>query len=649
MTMLFALPAGDASAQLRVARIFADHAVLQRDQPVAVWGWSRPNSKVKVALAGATRKTRADVNGRWEVSFPPMEAGGPYRMEVSGKKQKITFDDLWMGDVWLCSGQSNMEWPLEWSEGGEEEASRANYPLIRQFYAPHEVALAPLDDLRAGFWQVCAPETAPQFTAVGYYFAQKIQAETGVPIGLLHISWGGSQAEAWLSPQGLRAVEDLLPEGASLPDTWEGADRHLERLLKKKCTGNPDFVPDAAIESAYTGVTVVTDRWIAHEPLGQWDWKGIWAWRGTGIMRRKVSLPADAAQWPSTLRLGTFDGPLELFINGENIHRDGAGEKLVWSLPPHTWQPGDNHIALKMRPARSPEWFGLGLSGSPEALNITLNGQQIPLADSDWYFMPVFSEPHHFVHSSNNLAGIIYNAMIHPVTGYPIRGVLWYQGESNAERAAQYRRTFSGLIRDWRQRWGQDFPFYFVQLASFQPRPRRDGGSEWAELRASQDAALQLSQTGMAVTIDIGNKDDIHPKNKKDVGLRLAAQALQKNYLRPVVADGPTLSNVQWDGATAVLQFKHTDGGLKAHNSTDGQLRAFTVADEVSHAFLPAEAFIDGETVVVKHPEGKVIAAVRYAWKDAPTDANLFNGAGFPAVPFRTDSWPQCTEKVGFE
>ncbi len=317
------------------------------------------------------------------------------------------------------------------------------------------------------------------------------------------------------------------------------------------------------------------------------------------------------------------------------------------SIPANAWKPGANRLVVKFGNAANPAWYGLGLMGSASDLYVEGDGQRVSLA-GPWHLMPAFAEPHAYTRFMNNLATGLYNGMIAPLPPFAIRGALWYQGETNAGRAYQYRQSFPLLITDWRRRWGREFPFYFVQLSSFGSNQNSNQGSGWAELREAQTMTLSLPNTGMAVTTDVGNPKDIHPTNKQDVGHRLAVVALRQEYGQAdVPAGSPLYEAVAFNDGKAVISFKNAPNGLVAKDAY-GYLKGFEIAGE-DQVFHYAKAEIQGNQVIVAHPAVPKPAAVRYGWADAPEDANLFSADGFPVGPFRTDSWPGVTEKVRFE
>ena len=638
------------SAQLRFARIFSDHAVLQRQKPIPVWGWAKPGEAVTVYLNGnptQTQQTVAAADGKWQVQFGALEAGGPYVLGVSTAAAKLELSDILIGDVWLCSGQSNMEWTVRQADNYMQERKNAEFPKIRHFRVAHEVSLEPQTDLTEGAWEASSSETVGDFTAVGFFFAREVFQQTGVPVGILHSSWGGSQVESWISKEAMIASDVLSGYGKNLPRNWEEADMRLEKSIKKKLLGNPDLAISTADEQKYLQADYDFSNWLTADPMWQWDWKGVWAWRGNGYMAKMVDIPAEMVNRITTLSLADNFNQNEVYINGKLVAKGlfkGASRIL---LEPGAWKAGPNKLMVKMNRRIEPEWYGLGLMGSDKDLFVSTETQSISLAGSDWKLMPAFAEQHEFAHSSNNVGTAIYNSMIAPLIPYGIRGALWYQGETNAGRAYEYRHSFPLMIKDWRARWKEDFPFYFVQLSSYGPFQNSNEGSDWAELREAQTLTLQLPNTGMAVTTDIGNPKDIHPTNKQDVGKRLAANALKFVYQKDLLYSGPVFETVRFDKDKAVLNFKFTGSGLVAKDKY-GYLKGFEIAGE-DRVFYYAPARIEGSKVVVQHPKGLKPVAVRYAWANSPEDANLFNAEGFPACPFRTDDWEGRTAKGRFE
>ncbi len=495
-------------ADVTLAPLFTDHAVLQQQKPVPVWGQAAPGERITVTFRDQTVLATADRQGRWIVYLAPLEPGPPGELVVSGKNT-IKLEDVLVGEVWVCSGQSNMEFRV-WGPPGDtyrvdhadEEVAAAHYPLIRQFKVERATAAQPADTAH-GSWVVCSPDTVGQFTAVGYFFARDISTQTGLPVGIINSTWGGTRIESWLSGYALKS--------------------------------NPAF-------------GVVTERWT--QALVDWPAK-VKAYEAAVAAQEKAETAARAA------------GP----------------EKSAAFLKTEAWIP----------PPPSPT--------SPDA----------PCS--------------------------LFNGMINPLLPAAIRGVLWYQGESNVDRPDEYHALFSALITAWRAHWGEgDFPFYWVQLANYAGGD--PAGTNWARLREAQAQTLRLPDTGMAVTIDIGDPDNIHPRNKQEVGRRLALIARHHIYDIPGDWTGPVFKAAVREGPALRVYFDHAGGGLVAR---DQPLASFQIAGADRH-FYPAAARVERDTVLVSAPEVKEPVAVRYAWTNAPT-ANLYDGAGLPAAPFRSDDW----------
>ena len=633
-------------AQLKLARLFSDHVVLQRQKTIPVWGWATPKEKVTVTLANQKQVTTADASGKWTVKFAPMEAGGPYALSVVAKSGKLAVSDILLGEVWLCSGQSNMEWPVKQADNFKAEKKNANFPQIRHFFVAHDVVTQPQSELTSGEWKICNEENVGDFTAVGFFFARELSQKLNVPVGVLHSSWGGSQVEGWISKEAMLTNDELKPYAENLPKTWEEADANLDRKTRKQLLGS-DIVPTLADEKKYSEAGYDFSKWLnAGSPLGQWDWKGIWMFRGKGFMARSVEIPEEMASQPTTLGLGMQDSFNEIYVNGRLVSEGIVEGTRKISLPANVWKSGKNELVVKFGNMVSTPWYGLGLNGLPDDLFVSTKENKVSLA-TGWYLMPSFAEPHTYTHSSNNVGTTIYNGMIAPLVPFAIRGALWYQGESNAGRAYQYRQSFPLMINDWRKRWADEFSFYFVQLSSYGNYQNSNEGSNWGELREAQTMTLSLPKTGMAVTTDVGNPRDIHPTNKQDVGHRLLLNALKFDYGQAVLHASPVYDSVYFEEDRAVVLFKYTGDGLMVKDKF-GYLKGFEIAAE-DKVFYYAKAEIIGDKVEVYHPKGQKPVAVRYAWADAPEDANLFNSAGLPASPFRTDDWKGKTVGQKFE
>jgi len=638
------------SAQLHTANIFTSHMVLQRDKEMPIWGQANKNDKITVQFNKQTISTKANAEGKWIVRLKPTPAGGPYNMLVISKKDTVALNDIMMGDVWICSGQSNMEWVIQNTNNAKEEIANATNISVRQFKVATQVALQPQDDITKGEWVAASPETVRNFTAVGYFFARELAAQLHVTIGLINDSWGGSQVESWISKDAMLGSDELKDYAQNhLPSTWGEADSIMLINLKKNLSAkNNSALPEYNLQKLLQADTTLFNTWLPYNAPGQWDWQGVWAFRGTGFYERTIDITAMEAAKPSLLNLGDNDGKFQLYINGTLIQQGEGKEAHVINVPAQTFKTGKNILLLKQDKQTEPSWYGNGFYGDASHLYLQLDDATLSLAGSGWHIMPDIDEPFTFNHSANNHGTIIYNAMIHPIVPYAIKGVIWYQGETNAGRAYQYRKTFPLLIESWRKEWKDDFPFLFVQLSSYGGQQSSNEGSDWAELREAQTMTLSLPNTGMAVTTDIGNPDDIHPRNKQDVGKRLAATALNKVYgITSIAPSGPMYKSSVFNNGKGYISFDNIEGGLAVKDKY-GYLKGFEIAG-ADKKFYYAQAVIEGDKVVVWSDKVTQPVAVRYAWTNAPVDANLFNTTGFPASPFRTDNWPGITEGKKFE
>ena len=654
--LLLALSAGRAArADVRVPSLIGDNMVLQAGRKARVWGWAEPGERVTVAFRGRRARAVADARGRWEAWVGPSKAGGPFELTIEGRNT-LTFKNVLVGEVWVCSGQSNMEWALVNSENGQSEAAAADYPQIRLFTVKKATSPRPLEDVE-GRWVVTRPETAAQFSAVGYFFGRELHRRLKVPVGLIHTSWGGTPAEAWTSREALAAAPSLKPlldrydaELQDLPRLRQEYQRKQAEWARQYVTEDPGNKGEAL---GYADPSRDASGWKSMTLPQLWESAGLKA-DGVVWFRRGVEVPAEWAGRDLTLSLGAVDDFDTTYFNGTRVGSTGEETPNAWTAPRRYTVPGSlvragrNVIAVRVFDRMG----GGGFAGGGEPMSLAPAGSQagvllplggawdykeewvVPAREIDYSKQPQPPGP-----ANQNNPTVLYNAMLAPLAPYAIRGAIWYQGESNAGRAYQYRTLFPAMIRDWRRAWGGgDFPFYFVQLANWKARKEDSIDSEWAELREAQTMTLREPNTGMAVAVDIGNPDDIHPRNKLDVGLRLARWALADTYGLKVEQSGPLYDSFSVEGGRVRLRFKHA-AGLKTRDGSAP--RGFYVAGP-DRKFRPAEARIEGEEVVVWSPEVPRPAAVRYAWADNPA-ATLYNRENLPASPFRTDDWPGLT------
>ncbi len=636
------LPAAESAGKPFLHPLFTDGAVLQRDVPVPIWGFTDPGKEVTVSLAGKTAGAAADARGKWMVRVGPFPAGGPSTLTVSGPRTE-TVKDVLFGDVWICSGQSNMEMGIAGVENAKEEIASADFPRIRLFTVEKLVAVEP-QEVPRGRWLPCSPRTVSEggwggFSAVGYFFGRHLHRELGVPIGLIHTSWGGTVAEAWVSAGALKTMPDFRPYVDQIEELAAAERSGVLDLEKLRAGWWRKNDPGSAGEPGWADAALDTAGWKSMDLPGNWEQAALPGFDGVVWFRKTFDLPAAWEGKDLLLHLGPIDDADTTWVNGVKV-----GSLAEWTqprdyrVPAKAFRPGRNAIAVRVLDTAGnggfvgkPQDLRIEVAGGSGGESLSLAGgwsyrETTPLAKAGPLPGPTQGNP-------NNVT-VLSNGMIAPLIPFAIRGAIWYQGESNAGRALQYRTLLPVLIKDWRSRFGVgDFPFLIVELANFMETKPEPGESQWAELREAQLlTARAVPAAAVAVAIDIGDARDIHPKNKQEVGRRLALAAEAIAHGRKVESSGPLYKGMEREGRAIRLSFDHLGGGLVAKG---GRLQGFAIAGE-DRNFVWAEARIDGDTVVVSSPKVEKPVAVRYAWADNPV-ANLYNQAGLPASPFRTD------------
>ncbi len=619
-----------------VSPMFGDNMVLQRGKPNIVWGWSDPGDKVRVEIAGKRANGVAGVDRRWQVKIQPPTAGGPYTLTIKGH-ETVELHNVLVGDVWLCGGQSNMQVGLRSANHGEEEVKAANYPQIRFFAAAPHPAYHHTEFVE-GTWKVVSPESADRVSAVAFYFARKVQQELHIPIGLVVDALGGTPAEAWTSAEALRPLKDF--------------DVPLAELEKLTAAGAPEYGNyvmhwydqyDVGLKGNWATPDFDDSSWKPVDLPGGFAELGVPDMPAVVWFRKEVVLPETTSPGKSLVFLGSIERMDSVYINGQLVGASAWVENpRVYPIPDGVLKPGKNIVAMRVLKTK-PEG---GFLGKPEELHLTLGDKStIPLAGKWKGRLSLDARPPQTLPIGYEnwpvMPSVLYEGMLAPVSPLSITGVLWYQGEQNSDRGFQYRKILPVMIADWRKLFRQgDFPFYIVSLPAFQHRRGTPTDDTWAETRESQAlTASSVRNSCLAVTIDTGDPDNIHPKDKQPVGERLALCALAKHYGKRIVYSGPTLARAERLPDSIRLHFKHTDGGLIVKGS---KLAEFAIAGE-DRKWYWADAHIKGNTVVVSSPSVSSPKEVRYAWQSNPA-ATLFNGAGLPAVPFRTDTWPGMTE-----
>lgn len=620
-------------AQINMPSLFSDGMILQQKTNVPVWGTALPGEKITVkgSWNGKEVSAIAGNDGKWMVKLKTSEAGGPFKITVEGS-EIIEIDNVLLGEVWLASGQSNMEMPVMGFPGesailnSEQLIAQANYPKIRLFNVENVISYFPEDDVK-GKWQPTTPENVPYFSAAAYTFALELHKNLNVPVGIITSDWGGTVAEAWTSEESLRILGDFDVQLDKLKHIRE----NYEEVLKKDEELTREWEKRSKIVLTEFSETDFDDSdWKPIKTPSLWEEEGYPEFDGIAWYRKKINIPAEWSGKELVLNLGPVNDNDITWFNGYKAgETEGALKNRRYIIPGEYVKTGENLIAVRVTDIGN---VG-GIYGDANGLKIFPSGNLV--ADTlflagEWKFKPVADKPVIIKTESPNTPSVLYNGMIAPIVPYGIRGAIWYQGESNVGRARQYNQLFPLMINDWRKSWGAgDFPFYFVQIAPF---PYGGDGLKSAALRDSQRRSLQVKNTGMIVTMDIGDTTDIHPIDKASVGERLSRWALSKDYgKKGIVFSGPLYKKVKVKKDKAIISFYHTNGGL---TTAGDKLKGFEIAGDDGH-FVTAHSVIKGNKVIVWSEEVKQPVTVRYAWTDT-AQPFLFNKAGLPASTFTT-------------
>ncbi len=657
------------SKALELPAIFGDNMVMQQKTAAPIWGKASAGENIEVISTwGEKTVAKAKTNGRWLAKLKTPEAGGPYEIKIKGKDSEITFKNVLVGEIWVCSGQSNMEMPLggwpprDTIKNSAKEIKNAGYPEIRLFSLSRSVSVKPKEDCK-GSWEQCTSETAKNFSATAYFFGKKIHEQLGIPIGLINTSWGGTPAESWVAPKYLDKVDGFSDFVANLDNLSLQEDKYIKWL-----GSYPVITPTNETETVGKGICfgdtncLLSDfddsSWKEMNLPTQWESVELGVFDGVVWFRKKINIPESWTGKDLMLELGPIDDIDITFFNGERIGGyEGMGFWTVdrkYKIPSNLIRKGENVIAVRVVDLQG----GGGIYGKEEQMRIyPMNAKDVkPIKLSGaWKYLPVAQyregifyvfgvEENDFYTTRPDFKGItaytptvLYNAMIAPIAPYGIKGAIWYQGESNVGRDEQYKKLFPAMIESWRAAWNEGkFPFYFVQIAPYVYDGEDDPAS--AKLREAQLVTmLSVPNTGMAVTLDIAEVDNIHPPDKLNVGNRLALWALAKDYGKEdIVYSGPVYKSMLKKGSRITLYFDHVGSGLKAKGDT---LTGFKVAGE-DKVFVDGEAYIKGNTVVVYSKNAYDPVAVRYAFTNGSV-ASLFNKEGLPASSFRTDDWDE--------
>jgi sialate O-acetylesterase len=643
-----------AGANVKLPAIFGDNMVLQQRSNAAIWGWADKGETVEVlgSWAKSPVTAKAGKDGKWQVKVKTPEASGPYTLTVKGKNT-ITLQNVLIGEVWVCSGQSNMEWPLQSADNAKEEIKAADFPKIRLFTVTKKFSLQPQSDCK-GQWKICSPDTAGPFSAVGYFFGRQIHQKLNVPVGLINTSWGGTPAQAWTSEKTVKsfpAYKTMLEEIEQEKRIPDEVRAKKEQLQNEKAMADWEAkvaAIDPGTQQNWQDPKTDISDWKEMEQPREWTGTELEKIDGIVWFQRTTNLPPSWARTDMELHLGPIDDIDTVWVNGVKIA--STTDRVVdrrYIIPSSALHTGPNVIAVRIVDTGSQG----GFRGNEEQMRIGPAGADVKTCATlakTWKYkasltdkpLPAAPKKDSGRFNQNSPTGL-FNGMISPLVGFGIAGAIWYQGESNRERPAEYAALFPAMITDWRTHWNiGDFPFYWVQIAPFSYENRPVFNS--AYLREAQMKTLKsVKNGGMAVTMDIGTEKNIHPKNKLDVGKRLALWALAKTYGQKDLAySGPMYKSMRVEGQKIRLYFDNVHGGLLAR---DGHLSDFIIAGE-DRKFVPAQAVVDGNTIVVSSDQVQKPVAVRYAWSNW-TKGTLFNKEELPASSFRTDNWNDHPDK----
>lgn len=615
-------------AAVKLPHLISDGMILQRDSPLKLWGWASSNEKIEITFSGKSYKTKADKNGEWNITLPSQKAGGPYIIKINN----IEIKNVLFGDVWLCSGQSNMELPVRRTlDLYANEIQNINNPNIRQFHVPMKYNFqAEEKDLQGGKWKEVTPKNILDFSAVAYFFAKELYDTYQIPIGIINTAIGGSPVEAWISEESLAKFPDCIETIKVLHNTpYIDSIRYTESVRSNEWQSLLNL-KDQGI-NRWNQKQIDDSDWSVISLPGYWTDKNMKQKSGSFWFRKNFEIPSDLEGKQGIIRLGTIVDADSAFINGTFVGTTSYRyPPRIYNIPEGTLKSGINNIAVRV--------ISYGDQGGfveEKPYKIIIDKNEIDIT-GDWKFhlgaeMPTAGSQTFFQYKPVGL----YNGMIAPLTKYAIKGFLWYQGESNTGKPKDYEPLSFALIEDWRTKWGKaELPFIYTQLANFMKVNKSPEESNWAELREAQRSTLQLANTGMAVTIDIGEWNDIHPLNKKDVGYRLALEARRVAYNeQDLIRNGPIYESMEIEDNCIILSFTSVGSGIY----TNLDLEGFAIAGS-------DKKYVWAKAVVLSENEIKVWSAqvdkptsVRYAWADNPSGANLKNKDGLPASPFTTD------------
>ncbi len=633
-------------AKVVLPSFFTSNMVLQQKASLTLSGTGDPNTTITLRTGWSKQEftTQTDHKGTWKLSIKTPKAGGPYSISIADNEE-TRLDNIMIGEVWFCSGQSNMEMPVAgWGKvkNYEQEIQNANHPDIRFFQVKKATSLHPLQNVtpNMGGWVECSPSTVPEFSSLAYFYARELQNKLNVPVGVIDCTWGGTPAEAWTSMEALAQVmgfeataRQMIASNGNDNIMLNSYNQEIEKWKNKVYetdNGYTNGIP------AWTGDSLNDSNWSTMSLPSYWESNVLPNFDGIVWFRKTINVPANWNGKELELSLGIIDDEDIVFWNGKQIAQgSGYNQPRHYRVPAELVKQGNNILTIRVFDTGGEG----GIAGNPDQLYLKNGNSSLPI-DGMWKYRIGCSikklPPSPANPMSSSYPSVLFNAMVNPWAGFPVKGVIWYQGEANVGRATQYESLFQTLIADWRHHFqNADMPFYFVQLANYLQRKEVQSDSPWAALREAQAKALNMANTGMVVNIDLGEANDIHPKNKQEVARRLAAVALADTYGKKVESQAPTFNHYEVKGQNVELYFDQQSSKNTLRPNTD--LKGFIVAGP-DHVFYPAKAWTDGKTVTVTCEKVAYPIAVRYGWADNP-ECTLYSNGGLPVAPFRTDNW----------
>ncbi|MFC4212323.1 sialate O-acetylesterase [Pedobacter lithocola] len=626
-------------ATIKLPSLVGNNMVLQREKPIKIWGYGTPGEKIVVLFAGKEFKATTASLGKWKITMPKMKAGGPYQMVLNGEN-KIILSNILIGDVWLCSGQSNMEFNLQDVLNADREVMDANFPEIRLYNVDKQISLSEQENTK-GSWNLCTSNNAKYFSAVGYFFGRRINQDLKVPIGLINASWGGTVIESWISKEGLIDEETFGKKAQEVAKFDTAAYNLKQRLLNNQWLKNFNLQDEGFKSGSYIWADANSSDWNNISMPNGWEFTGkpdLSEMDGIVWFKKEIELNAQDLKNNAILNLGVILNADKTFFNGVLIGKtdDAWGKVRSYNIPKKLLKIGKNIITVRI------ENYGGdgGFSKKADQFYINTNEITTTLA-GEWkykigYKLTTYNRPEKQI-NPNTLPTLMYNNMISPIVNLSIKGVLWYQGESNWDRGYQYRELFPRMISDWRTKFeDQDLPVLFVQLANYHKKNDNPTDSYLAEVREAQDLTQKVKNTGMVTAIDVGDAANIHPKNKQEVGRRLALLAEKQVYNLDVDSLSSAYEGFKINDKLIQLKFKNVYDGLKSKSGVPGN---FQICGANRVWYWANAEIASKNTINVSSEDVQKPIAVRYAWEDNPAEANIINSKGLPLFPFRTDDW----------